>query len=441
MKRIFKSFVTAAMAMVLAAGVYSCEKPNNGDNGETPGGEVEPPAPEKKENVFIVNETETPVGSTAIAKMGDYLIFCATPFKDITGYEAIFEQEEFFYFAISPVLNGVEFDPKTEGRLYTIISTIKGAEIETLAPELTDEITAGKCLYEYKDGITTIDLTLTLANGTEFYVNSSVEGEVEINDNSIARNDEEKPIRAGFYMEDSGYVYLYLTHSEVYNLEELMSIAEWCGYIIMTEDDMNGNEIDLATTDKMVMVGILDNANFDAGWAAQSGIGDSDLSGTISVSRSASDPTQFAVNANVKYGDKTLRIKFDGNCKDALEQEVKNNEFTIDGTTKEINSVIVDNTDDNVWHVYLTSTGGAETVDEASNGVKISLFSKDFNGEPVGFSMDDTYCVTYKDQVFNAANGSSGTITAYIEGETLTMDFTNYNGFTLHYSGPFIKVK
>ena len=70
----------------------------------------------------------------------------------------------------------------------------------------------------------------------------------------------------------------------------------------------------------------------------------------------------------------------------------------------------------------------------------ITLPSSAFNGNACGFSQfqkNPAVMVKYGETVYNKASGSSGTITIGIDGETIRIEFTNYDNFQVLYEGPF----
>jgi hypothetical protein len=79
-------------------------------------------------------------------------------------------------------------------------------------------------------------------------------------------------------------------------------------------------------------------------------------------------------------------------------------------------------------------------MDTTGEEVTITLPSTDFDGNAKGFSQfqkNPDVKVTYGDDVYNKATGSSGTITIGIDGETIRVEFTNYDNFEILYEGDF----
>ena len=118
-------------------------------------------------NTYAVDKEKSAFGSVELTNLGEYICIAATPAEGVQGFDAVFGQDEYFYVAISPLLNGKEFDLMTENDLYTVMSTLDGAFLETVAPDMKEEIKEGKCLFDYKDGKATVEIRLTLADGTK----------------------------------------------------------------------------------------------------------------------------------------------------------------------------------------------------------------------------------------------------------------------------------
>ena len=116
--------------------------------------------------------------------------------------------------------------------------------------------------------------------------------------------------------------------------------------------------------------------------------------------------------------------------------------------TESIQSALVDSSDPDIWHIWLSSTGGLEEPgefeDPSSESIHITAPAKAFNGEPCGFSTyKELLKFEYAGQTWTYKEGDSavGTLTVSLEDGYLTVDFTNYDNFSGHYSGPAVVVE
>ena len=107
-----------------------------------------------------------------------------------------------------------------------------------------------------------------------------------------------------------------------------------------------------------------------------------------------------------------------------------------------IESVVVD-TSSEMWTVWLSTQSGVDTVEamQSADAVKITAPEEAFSGEGVGFSTYKTMSFAYDGQEWNYASGALGTLTATLDGTTLTIDFTNYDNLKGYFNGEAVVVK
>ena len=193
-------FITLAIVGLLFT--VACEPDNNGENG----GKTELGV-----NSYSISGEAIKLQSVAVDMLDDNIYVVATPTPNLTTAEAILKREEYIFVAVSPLLVGKEIDIKTESSLYTIISTLGAAPLKEVTPKNNSEVLAGTAQLTYENGVAVVKAEITLTNGEVLKLHLSAEKEVEVNDNTIARGGEEKPLRAAFYDEGDYSTTLYFT--------------------------------------------------------------------------------------------------------------------------------------------------------------------------------------------------------------------------------------
>ena len=411
-----KKFLNILM-LAVATLLVACN-PNN-DNG----GEKEP----LKVNTYSVNGKVAALKSVSVMMVGENLSIVATPTADISTGEAILECEEYLFAAVSPLLVGREFDLKTEPLLYTLISTIADAKLETVAPGLTDEIVSGKAKFTYVNNTLNVSVEATLVSGTTLAFVAEAEQEVKVNENKIARGNEEKPLRAAFYMEEEGMTALYFTPAGVEYFSELED-ASWLLYIVVSNDMINGNKIDISTlsSSQVFMFGYIDNVYSSKSFDIMTG----DMQGAtgyFALTKSGKDA--YVADIAIDVDGTTYKVSFDDVCTSALlEPEKKTNYLSFE------------NVEFNLSSAKITKGTDYWSVDFAvSNGKTLTLTAPEnfFAGNACGFSQSPYLTVVYDGVTYSKANGSSGTLTAkYTESSAeLVVDFTNYDNLIFNYTG------
>ena len=153
MKRLrISSVVTAVISILLLA---ACDRPEPEPVPPTPPSPT-PPVEEEdivtpegypvSDNTYVIGQKdEHPFKSTALMMIGENIAIAASVDEGLTDVTSIMEESsEFFYAAVSPMLLDKDIDLKTEESLFTVISTLAKAQMETVAPGETSEITGGK---------------------------------------------------------------------------------------------------------------------------------------------------------------------------------------------------------------------------------------------------------------------------------------------------------
>lgn len=389
----------------------------------------------EKANTIVVNGTETAVG-TAFADSYEGSVLITAGLTATDSYDELLAGD-FVQTMMLPQFLNQEINLKEE--LITIYYTLQNL---TAAPLTSDMLDEGKVRIDMDEesGECSLLLAIRLNDGTEIGVNATatLSDPTPEEGNTITVDNATEPVRAAFYMdmamEGTNYVYLYFTASEVYYLDEMLELATGYFCLAMNEEDLTGNEIDLTSTDKYFYLAYMDQMTGEMSYAMQ---GDSEgTTGTMSVSRSGSDPASFTAEISVTFGDgKEVAVSFDGTAVSGDYVPEEPNEFTYDGTTEAIQSVLVDKSDAVLWHIYVSEVGGLEYVSEFEDmgAIHISIPAEAVNGEAAGFS-------TYKDMKIEFSGNTwqfpdTGTVTVSLEGDQIVLDFTTYGDLIGHYSG------
>lgn len=376
-----------------------------------------------KDNTYVIDGEEFSFASVSVSNLGEYLCIAASPAEGIEDFNEIFEQEEYLYAAISPTLNGKEFDLMQETGLFTVMSTLSGAGIESLAPETRDEISEGRCTFTYADGRVTADIVMTLSSGVELSAKMSAdEPTLVVNENIIALNGEEKPVRTVFYETKDGMTTIYLTPAGISYFEEL-EITSYYAYITLEDSQCNGKTLNI---DNIECVGYGDNFN-----GIYRSSKDTRTSGTVNVLRDPDSPWHFTIKAGLDFNGTTLDMSFKGNAISTEVTEVKESLVKYDGKKQTIKEVWLDTTENP------EDTRSVLILTEEGNEVCLTMPRTFIDGNAHGFSQSPNMSIRYNDTIFSKATGSSGTVTVGIDGSAMTIEATNYNNLEISYEGPF----
>ena len=437
-------FAAAFLALALFA---SCDKPETTEpdpdapGTETPDGPTYAfPYPET-ENTFVVNGEDSPVGSTFAFDYEGFLTFMATPQE--TTFDNAFDGE-YIQVLFLPSFYNQDVDLKENELQIYVWDNETETDIIT-----SDMLESGSARLNHEDGTDTYTLLVYMKfnDGTEVGINATAtmeEEEAPEDGSTITINGTTNPVRAAFYMDYEGTTYLYFTAGDIdYFYDDIYNVHEYV-YIFMNEDDLTGNEIDITTSDKYFGLGY-ENQAYGEENSLYVTTGDLlGATGTVSVTRNGLDPTKFTAKMSVTFGDGTkVDLDFDGVCKSTEETAQIPNEFTCNGSTEKIQSVLVDKSGTDIWKIYLSSIGGVETVGEFESfgSFVITAPAEAFNiGEGVGFSTyKDTLKFEYEGQSW--AYPDTGTLEVYLEDDQLTLDFTTYGDVIGHYEGTAIIVE
>lgn len=425
-------FLIAAMTLAALCSMVSCEKPKTEDEDKKDDGKgdiiIDPEEYPYNENTWMVDGIENDLYSTALTMVGENLAIAASTEEGLADVTDIMESEEFFYAAVSPVLLGKEFDPKTEPAVFTLISTLAEVQLETVAPGETAEIQSGRCYMTLGDELLTFKAELKLADGTDvgLHITAKVEegDEITINRNIIGRGDEVKPLRSAFYKEEDGQTYLFFTPANISYFSEL-DIARWYMYLVLPTEDV------VTRSAKEIRFGVIDNID-EANCFEIDSETIAETPGDYYVESKGEG--KYKTDLSLKIDGVSYLIKFDGTCISAdVEEpvEVLETYFKYNGEEMTIESAELVKKDD-VWTLNLT----------VSNGKTASLtMSPDFftKGGTFGFSQDPNMAVAYSGKTYSKANGYSGTITMHLDEANgmIEAQFTNYNDLDFYYNGKY----
>ena len=382
-----------------------------------------PQMPEIEVNTYQKEGVDGSFASVVVSNLGEYVCIAATPTAGIDDFNAVFEQDEYFYVAVSPLLNGQEFDMMTEDELFTVMSTLEGAELESVAPSMKEEILAGRCVFDYKEGVANVEVQVLLADGTDLAVRLSAEEPgIVVNQNIFAIAGNQKPVRTAFRKLENGTTAIYLTPAGIEFFEEL-DVATYYAYIILDDSKCHGRTL---TPEDVISVGYVDNLK---GIAVDSD--DVSVTGTLHVASDSHDLAHYVVAADLDFAGTTLKLRFNGTTRDAYMKEQTPNEVVYHGKSLGITAVSVDmqSNPEGVYHLMIRT--------ECDDVVRITLPSNFLDGNAHGFSQSPDLFIEYDGVVYSKANGSNGTVTAGIYGDKIRIEATNYNNLEVIYEGPY----
>ena len=414
-----KKNIIITAALVAMAALYSC------DDALLQQDDPQVPDTELKENQYILGEDKCSFESVAASNLGEYICIAASPQEGVESFDDIFEQDEYFYVAISPLLNGKEFDLMTEENLYTVISTLDGAELETVTPSAHEEISEGVCTFTCTEGVVSVEITLTLQDGQTFSaILTAEEPGITVNENIFALDGNVKPVRTAFSLLEDGTTALYLTPAGIDYFDEL-PITTYYAYIILDDNLCHGRTLDVSD---VIAVGYADNFN-------ETVVDSNEIqtTGTLNVLNDPEDPARYIVSADLDFSGTTLKLRFDGTAIDANIKEVIGNEVIYDGKTYPIQGVMLDMpSGESVCKVMLRTAMG-ELI--------ITLPVNFLDGNAHGFSQSPDLYIEFDGKVFSKAEGYSGTVTIGVEGDVMHIDVTNYDNLEITYNGSYEKVQ
>ena len=415
-----RRFLTGLLSLALCLFSASCEREEGlgGGNGT-----------ELKVNTYSVDGVVSSFKSVAVMMVGENISIVATPDAGVASAEAILECENYLFASVSPLLVSKEFDIKAEKSLYTIISTLAEAPLETVAPGETDEVVSGKAKLVYENDILTVKAEMILASGAVFAFYVKAEQRVKVNENTIARGNEEKPLRTAFYSEVGNTTTLVFTPANIDYFEELED-ASWYMFITVSNNLIGANvDVKNLGANDTFEFGVVDNVRDSKSFSVVNGFTDmSDVEGLFKIAKK--EEGEYAVNIDISVAGVSYKASFDGECiSEHKKQEVKTNYFIYNGSEYAVTGATLTK-GASVWSVEIAASNGTSATVVAPQ----SFFE---SGGTYGFSQSSLFKVICEGVTYSKANGSSGTVTLKYDDQnkTLTIDFTNYDNLQFNYSG------
>lgn len=394
---------------------------------------------------FTVNGEEIQIGKAFFDTFNEYVLVTMTTDTSVGSYEDVVSSAdiEFLQFMALPSALNKDIDLIAEPQ--SIYCWDNETETTAIYAGEGGNLVAGKARLDFNEetGEAVLKLAMELSDGTIVgaYAGGVLSGPAPEDSGTITVNGETDPVRAAFYMVDGDYTALYFTRSEVYYFDEMYESARDYLCIMLPSSCFDGEEMSLAdVSDPNAMIVYMDNLSGNE--CAVYGGGASDA--TFTVSHTAEG--EYSAVISVTFDDKTsVSVNYTGVFvpDDYVPEEP--NEFTFNGETQSIQSALVDKSDAEIWHIYLSPVGGLEYVSEFEDpyneSVHITAPAEAFNiGAGVGFS-------TYKDTLKFEYAGNTwqyddmGTLEVYLDGNSLTVDFTTYGELKGHYSGTAVTVE
>lgn len=446
-----KKFLFALMAIAVA--FASCQKDDNdggndnGGNGNEGGGngsdtEQTVALEDLTSGVLVINSEQTLLTGIFVDEYSGYMMVTMTDVAGAESFDWLVENEaEYVQILVLPSLCNREFDVMTETDGFALYSTYASAPLfEGAGPGFTEAIESGSCRFDFDGTNAEAFINLKLADGSTIAVRGAgvFEG-TKPEENYIERNGDKDALRAAFYSVEDGLGYFYFTPADIDYFEEI-EMASYYVVLLVDESLIDGRTVDIATESSYFEVYYVDNATGDMIIGAA---GDTaGVEGTFSISRLDSEAS-FAASASIAFSENiSVSLTFSGECTDMYAEPAKENAFVFDGVKTPIASVVVDTTSE-LWNIWLSGESGVETVEgmQSADALRITAPEEAFSGEPVGLSTYKTIEFAYGDSVWNYDNGAFGTLTVSLDGETLNLDFTNYENLNGYYSGPAVVIK
>lgn len=446
-----KKFLFALMAITVA--FASCQKDDNdggndnGGNGNEGGGngsdtEQTVTLEDLTSGVLVINSEQTPLTGIFVDEYSGYMMVTMTDVAGVESFDWLVENEaEYVQILVLPSLCNREFDVMTETDGFALYSTYASAPLfEGAGPGFTEAIESGSCRFDFDGTNAEAFINLKLADGSTIAVRGAgvFEG-TKPEENYIERNGDKDALRAAFYSVEDGLGYFYFTPADIDYFEEI-EMASYYVVLLVDESLIDGRTVDIATESSYFEVYYVDNATGDMIIGAA---GDTaGVEGTFSISRLDSEAS-FAASASIAFSENiSVSLTFSGECTDMYAEPAKENAFVFDDVKTPIASVVVDTTSE-LWNIWLSGESGVETVEgmQSADALRITALEEAFSGEPVGLSTYKTIEFAYGDSVWNYDNGAFGTLTVSLDGETLNLDFTNYENLNGYYSGPAVVIK
>ena len=402
--------------------------------------DYEEPGPVYPENdmTFVVDGEESQVGSAVVENYEDYIMFTLSPESGYESFNDIYDAGvDYIQVLMLPgVLNA---DMEIFSGDAIIYGMKDGEALEIHRSTGLDLLDAGYVrIDDNGEDSYSLYMTLSFVGGPEVGARATavMAEPVPENLNTITVNGETQPVRIGFYMDGGGgLMYLYFTSADITYFDEIYDAYDYFG-VVLYQSEMTGKEIDITNYSQFYYVLYMNNVTGDMLMSVSGNL--NGATGTLSLVHDAADPEYYEVEASVVFGDgTTVEMSYKGNCVSSDYVPEEPNEFTYNGVTEAIQSVLVDKTGGDVWEIWVSATPGLDTVEgfESDGCIHITAPSEAFNtGYGVGFSTyQDVLKFEFGDDVWQYPD--TGTLEVTLDGTDMVLDFTTYGDLVGHYSG------
>lgn len=393
---------------------------------------------------FVVDGLESPIGKVFVDTFEEYILVTMTPDANAGSYEEVVTSDNIEYLQFMALPSALNRDLDLIAERQSIFCWDNETETTAIYPGEDGNLVAGKARLDYngETGEAVLKIVMELSDGTVAgaYAEGVLSEPAPEKGGEITVNGQAKPVRAAFYMEEGGTTALYFTRSEVYSLDEMTEDALDYFLIMLPDAKVNGEESSLiSATDDVVMMYVSNvtgdmfeatGGNNEGSFCIQK-IADGEYSAKVSVT------FDEGTSVNVEYTG--VFVPYDYVPEDP-------NEFTFNGETQAIQSALLDKSDAEIWHIYLSPVGGLEYVSEfqdpANDAVHITTPKEVFELGSAGFStFKETLKFEYGGKTWKYDEKTMGTLEVNLDGSALTVDFTTYGELKGHYEGQAIIVE
>ncbi len=355
-------------------------------------------------------------------------------------WEQCLDGGNYVMLAVNPKYIGETIDMKTcddfsfvnASGMAPAIETVTSDDPETLATILAGEMTVSR-EGEYTD------VRFDVTGRDEIRFHGSVGIHTPKPQNYIDFNGASKPVRAAFYYAN----YLYLTPGAIDYGEDISLCSQYL-VVTMPADLSSGTPVDVASSGEEFMVIF----SYEYG-EKQIMTSNEERAATGSYTVRSTGENSYEVVLDIAFNDgNKLQCAYSGEFKDFIAEPAKANEYKIGGETFAIGSVVVD-ARNTVWEAYISKHSGLDTVDKikaADDVLTVKADASLWTGEPSGFSVaaqdGKELSLTIADNVYNYANGNTGTFSGTVEGTQLYIEFMSYgDSADIYYKGEAVVIK
>lgn len=393
--------------------------------------------PREPKNWVAFGEEKREMKSVFVESVGDYKIMNMTPAEGVTSFEQIMDNDyDCFQVTLAPELLNTSFDVITEVGDFEIISMFQDSEV-MIESGSAEGVESGTCLFSIEGTTATISVNLVLEDGSTLSAEGSCEVEPEQEPTEyIAVNGTKKAVGAAFIELGLNSYILYFTPDQIDYFSQLPE-TEYAFALEFGFDLADGIRRDItALTNEPFS---FEYTNFAEETDARIATGElNGATGTLSVKQNDEQEEIFTIELHLVLTDGTkFDLKFDDACVPFDEEEAAN-EYIFNGNANPINSVIVDQSNADLYDIWLCGARGITTIDEMQqfSAIKISCPAICFDGRTALFSdFPDTVKVEFGPFTFNGAAGNMGSVTALLDGTNLTLDFKAEDTLSGHYVG------